>query len=93
MKTLVAFVCANLAFVPAVIAASPAQPPVPAAKPVTETIFGTKVTDAYRYFEQQGPEVVDWMPFSRSPATLIGMAVTRNPVIGHSSSSNAAAYW
>jgi prolyl oligopeptidase len=48
-------------FAPAVIAASPAQPPVPAAKPVTETIFGTKITDAYRYFEQQGPDVVGWM--------------------------------
>jgi prolyl oligopeptidase len=61
MKTLVAFVYGTLAFAPAVIAASPAQPPVPAAKPVAETLFGTKVTDAYRYFEQQGPDVVDWM--------------------------------
>src|SRR5579864_9365378 len=61
MKKLVALLCGTLAFTPAVIAAPPAQPPVPAAKPVTETLFGTKVTDAYRFFEQQGPDVVDWM--------------------------------
>jgi prolyl oligopeptidase len=60
MKT-PAFVYGTLAFVPAVNAASPAQPPIPAAKPVTETLFGTTVTDPYRYFEEQGPDVVEWM--------------------------------
>ena len=24
-------------------------------------MFGQKVTDRYRYFEQQGPAVTDWM--------------------------------
>ena len=55
MKHVIALLCGAIAFAPAAAAAPPAQPPVPAAKPVTETIFGTKITDAYRYFEAQGP--------------------------------------
>jgi prolyl oligopeptidase len=42
-------------------AAPPAQPPVPPAKPVTDTLFGQKVVDQYRYFEQQDAAVTDWM--------------------------------
>lgn len=61
MKSFVAFVCGSIAFAPVVAASLPGQPRVPPAKPVTETIFGQKVTDNYRYFEQQGPEVIDWM--------------------------------
>jgi len=61
MKQLVAFLCTTAAFGSALAASPPAQPPVPPAKPVTETIFGTKITDAYRYFEAEGPSVVDWM--------------------------------
>jgi prolyl oligopeptidase len=61
MKTIVALLCGAVAFAPATAAAPPAQPPVPAAKPVTETLFGQKVTDQFRYFEKQGPDVVDWM--------------------------------
>jgi prolyl oligopeptidase len=40
---------------------APAQPAPLAAKPVTETFFGTKVTDEYRYFEALSPETLDWM--------------------------------
>ena len=40
---------------------APAQPAPLAAKPVTETFFGTKVTDDYRYFEALSPETLDWM--------------------------------
>jgi len=61
MKTFVALVCGSIAFAPVVAASLPGQPQVPSPKPVTETIFGQKVTDNYRYFEQQGPEVTDWM--------------------------------
>lgn len=61
MKKLVALLCGTLAFAPSLATAQPAEPAVPAAKPITETFYGTSVTDAYRYFEQQGPDVVDWM--------------------------------
>ncbi len=37
------------------------QPPAPATKPVTETLFGQNVTDNYRYMETLGPETLDWM--------------------------------
>ncbi|MDE2184641.1 MAG: prolyl oligopeptidase family serine peptidase [Alphaproteobacteria bacterium] len=36
----------------------PAPAPV---KPVTETLWGQKVTDNYRYMEAMGPETVSWM--------------------------------
>ena len=35
--------------------------PVAAAKPVTETLFGTTVVDPYRYFERMGPDTLAWM--------------------------------
>lgn len=37
------------------------QPAAPPVKPVTETFFGQKVTDDYRYMEALGPETKDWM--------------------------------
>jgi prolyl oligopeptidase len=61
MKKFVALVCGTLAFAPVAAASLPGQPPVPPAKPVTETIFGQTITDRYRYFEQMGPAVTDWM--------------------------------
>ena len=61
MKTFVALLCGSVAFVPALAAAPVAQPPVPPAKPVTETIFGQSITDQFRYFEQQDSTVTDWM--------------------------------
>jgi prolyl oligopeptidase len=61
MKTFVALLCGSVAFVPAFAAAPVAQPPVPPAKQVTETIFGQSITDQFRYFEQQDASVTDWM--------------------------------
>ncbi|HET9145516.1 MAG TPA: prolyl oligopeptidase family serine peptidase [Sphingomicrobium sp.] len=61
MRKFVALVCGTIAFAPVTAASLPGQPPVPPAKPVTETIFGQKITDRYRYFEQQGPAVTNWM--------------------------------
>jgi prolyl oligopeptidase len=61
MRKFVALVCGAIAFAPVGAASLPGQPPVPAAKPVTETIFGQKITDRYRYFEQQGPVLTNWM--------------------------------
>jgi prolyl oligopeptidase len=39
----------------------PAQPPPPPAKPVVETLYGTKVTDPYRYFEAMDARTLDWI--------------------------------
>jgi prolyl oligopeptidase len=62
MKRIFAFLSAAALFGPAASAASaPSQPPVPPAKPVTETLFGHKITDRYRYFEQQDANLTDWM--------------------------------
>jgi len=36
-------------------------PPVAPVKPVTETLWGTTVTDNYRYMESMDPATVDWM--------------------------------
>jgi prolyl oligopeptidase len=38
-----------------------APPPLARPDPVSETLFGTRITDPYRYFEQMGPEAVAWM--------------------------------
>ena len=45
----------------ALAAASLDRPPLPAARPVSEVLFGTTVTDPYRYFEAQDAAVTDWM--------------------------------
>ncbi len=39
----------------------PQQPPPPPVRPVTETLFGQKVTDNYRYMEKQDAETMGWM--------------------------------
>ncbi|HEY2069855.1 MAG TPA: prolyl oligopeptidase family serine peptidase [Rhizomicrobium sp.] len=36
-------------------------PPLPAARPVSETLYGTKVTDPYRYFEAQDAGTIAWI--------------------------------
>lgn len=60
MKRIAAFVCSSIAFAP-LIAAVPARPALPPARPVTETLFGQRVADPFRYFEQQDAPVTDWM--------------------------------
>ena len=37
------------------------KPPVAPVKPVTETLFGVKVTDNYRYMEALDKATLDWM--------------------------------
>lgn len=61
MKRTVLLLCGIAICGPALAAAQVKQPPLPPAKPVTETYYGTTVTDPFRYFEAQGPAVVDWM--------------------------------
>ncbi|MGH8040894.1 MAG: prolyl oligopeptidase family serine peptidase [Rudaea sp.] len=43
---------------PVGVRASPATAPI---KPVTETLYGVKVTDNYRYMEKLDPATLDWM--------------------------------
>lgn len=45
------------------IAATPDGPPVARIEPVTETFFGTSVTDPYRWMEN--PQDKDWEPYMR----------------------------
>ena len=61
MNKVVALLCGAVAFTPAVAAAPVERPPVPPAKPVTETLFGQSITDQFRYFEKQDASVTDWM--------------------------------
>jgi prolyl oligopeptidase len=61
MTGVVALLCGTFAFTAAIAAAQPSQPSVPPAQPVTETFFGQKITDQYRYFEKQDAVVTDWM--------------------------------
>ena len=47
---------------PLALAALPAPPPAAPVEPVTDDYFGTKVTDNYRYFEdEKNPKLAAWM--------------------------------
>ncbi len=61
MRKLFVFLCSVSACGTALAAPQFSQPPLPAQKPVAETLYGTKISDPYRYFEQMGPSVTDWM--------------------------------
>jgi len=37
------------------------KPPAAKSEPVSETLYGTQITDPYRQFEKMGPQTVDWM--------------------------------
>ncbi len=50
-----------LAAVSLATVAATTQPPPPPAQPVTETLWGRKVTDNYRYMEKLGPKTISWM--------------------------------
>jgi prolyl oligopeptidase len=52
---------AALALTAASLASPVAKPATAPIKPVTETLWGQKVTDDYRYMESMGPETVAWM--------------------------------
>ena len=57
-----AVLLASTSFQSQAIAAPTARPAPPAVKPVTETHFGTKVTDSYRYMEdEKDTSVTDWI--------------------------------
>ena len=57
-----AVLLASTSFQSLAFAAPGARPAPPPVKPVTETHFGTKVTDSYRYMEdEKDPSVTDWI--------------------------------
>lgn len=65
LRVLAAAAAAAAAGLPARAAAAPARrgPPVARIEPVTETFFGRRVTDPYRWMEN--PKDPDWEPFMR----------------------------
>lgn len=52
----------------------PTPPPPPAVRPVTQTLYGTKVTDRYRYFENlKRPDVQAFLsPVRICPSSTCG---------------------
>lgn len=61
MKARFTIFCTGLALATASMAAPLTPPAAAPIKPVTETLWGQRVTDNYRYMESLGPETVTWM--------------------------------
>ena len=61
MKAGSTIVCTWLALATAANAATITKPAAAPVRPVTETLWGRKVTDNYRYMEAVGPETVSWI--------------------------------
>lgn len=68
-------------FLLAVAAPMPTQPPKPAPKPVTDTYFGVKVTDPYRYFEDFKSPIVQ--RFFRQQNAYTSAVLARIPARQH----------
>jgi prolyl oligopeptidase len=61
MKAKSLIFCVWLALGTPSMAATLTQPATAPVRPVTETLWGQRVTDNYRYMESLGPETVTWM--------------------------------
>lgn len=61
MKTISTIFYTSLALATVSTAATMTQPATAPVRPVTETLWGQKVTDNYRYMESMGPETVAWI--------------------------------
>ena len=53
------------------------RPPVARVEPVTETLYGVKVTDPYRWMED--PKDKDWMPFMKGQAEYTDRVLSKIP--------------
>lgn len=61
MKSISTIFCTTLALATVAMAGTITQPATAPIRPVTETLWGQKVTDNYRYMESMGPETVAWI--------------------------------
>jgi prolyl oligopeptidase len=61
MKAISSIFYSGLALATVSMAGTVTQPATAPVRPVTETLWGQKVTDNYRYMERLGPETVAWM--------------------------------
>jgi prolyl oligopeptidase len=57
------------------------QPAPPARQPVTETLYGTTVTDNYRFMEAQDPATMDWMKAQGAYARSVFDAIKPLPAL------------
>ena len=57
------------------------QPAPPAPQPVTETLYGTTVTDNYRFMEAQDPVAVDWMKAQGAYTRVVFDAIKPLPAL------------
>jgi prolyl oligopeptidase len=58
------------------------KPPAIAPQPVTETLFGHKVTDNYRFMEQLAPATIDWMKAQSAYTTAVLDAIKPRAAFG-----------
>ena len=80
MKTLLLTVLATL--IPMALSAQPLNPPATPARPVVDTVHGTKITDAYRWLEDnKSDEVVKWTR-AQHDAALLWLDKHSPPVAG-----------
>ena len=59
------------------LAAAKAGPPVPKMEPATETLWGMKITDPYRWMEN--PDDPDWLPYMKAQAAYAESVLAKIP--------------
>lgn len=82
MLAAVAMAAAGTSGDPLAPTGAPAQPKPAPIEPVTETLFGQKVTDNYRYMEKLGPETISWMKAEGAPTRSLMNAIAAHAALG-----------